>query len=209
MAETINLPQTMKAVFQPDKTSHRLIMTTQPIPVSSHPQDVLIRVHASSPCLGELDWALWAAEFIGSDKVPIPGQDIAGVVLCGPHNDGGGGRRAFKPGNKVYAHIPANRPGGAAQYTLARTSELDLTPRNLTSSDAAATLLSSLTAYQALFVKGDLDSAALKGDGDARVRNAGKRVLITAAAGSVGGWAVQLAKLAGVRDVGVSVGGES
>ncbi|KAH8653709.1 chaperonin 10-like protein [Xylariales sp. PMI_506] len=206
-----DIPKTMKAILQPEKTSHKLTLTEQPVPSPSHPEDVLIKVAATSPCLGELDWALWAPEFLG-DKVPIPGQDVSGTVVSAP------GASRFREGDEVYARIPANRAGAGAEYVLARTTELALKPRNLDLVEAAAVPLSALTAYQALFVKGNLEVAALpvkhrgggyddNNDNDddnsdaaataARARNAAKQVMITAAAGSVGSWAVQFAKLAG------------
>jgi NADPH:quinone reductase-like Zn-dependent oxidoreductase len=205
-----NLPKVMRAVLQPDTTSHKLIMaTTQPVPTPKHPEDVLVKVHATSPCLGELDWALWAPDFIGDDKTPIPGQDVTGTVV--QSNSG-----SFHPGDAVYCRITANRPGGAAEYTLARATELALKPRTLSWADAAATPLSALTAYQALFEQGTLSTDGLPGAGGstedneekkkkkrdaARARNAAQRILITAAAGSVGGWAVQLARLAGAGSI--------
>ncbi|KAH8202195.1 hypothetical protein TruAng_003670 [Truncatella angustata] len=189
----------MRAVIQPDKASHKLTLSEQPIPVPHHPDDVLIRVQATSPCSGELDWALWAPDFVG-DKVPIPGQDMAGTVVSAPESS------KFSTGDEVYCRITANRPGAAAEYTLARVSELALKPKNQSWTEAAATPLSALTAYQALFVQGNLDVEALKGEEKARRSNGEKRVLITAAAGSVGSWAVQLAKLAGAGAI-VAVNG--
>ncbi|KAH7192855.1 uncharacterized protein B0J16DRAFT_333837 [Fusarium flagelliforme] len=193
------LPTTMKAILQPEKHSHNLILTDQPLPTPSHPQDVLVRVHATSPCKGELDWALWAPEFIG-DKTPIPGQDLAGTVVSAPQNS------RFQAGDQVYARIEANRPGAAAEYVLARERELAMRPKNLSWAETAASPISALTAYQALFTKGTLDSAALEGDEDARKKNADVRVLINGASGGVGSWAVQLARLAGVNKVAAVAG---
>jgi NADPH:quinone reductase-like Zn-dependent oxidoreductase len=188
------LPTTMKAIFQPDKHSHNLILSQQPIPVPSHPKDVLVKVHATSPCKGELDWALWAPEFIGN-KTPIPGQDLAGTVISAPDNSG------FKPGDEVYARIEANRPGAAAEYVLARVSELAIRPKNLSWAETAACPISALTAYQALFTKGTLDQAALEGDERALEQNSRTQVLINGAAGGVGSWAIQLARAAGVTAI--------
>ncbi|KAH7140019.1 hypothetical protein B0J13DRAFT_558791 [Dactylonectria estremocensis] len=194
------LPATMKAVLQPDKKSHRLILSDKPVPVSSHPEDVLVKVHATAPCKGELDWALWAPEFIGDDKIPIPGQDLAGTVVTAPADSG------FKPGDEVYARIEANRPGAAAEYTLARVSELAIRPKNFSWAETAATPISALTAYQSLFTQGTLDPAALTGDVSAKEKNSKLRVLITAGAGGVGSWAVQLARAAGAAATVAVVG---
>ncbi|KAG6982903.1 putative zinc-binding oxidoreductase [Fusarium oxysporum f. sp. conglutinans] len=190
----------MKAILQPDKHSHKLILSSQqPVPTPTHPQDVLVKVHATCPCKGELDWALWAPEFIG-DKIPIPGQDLAGTVVSAPENSG------FKPDDEVYARIEANRPGAAAEYVLARVSELAIRPKNLTWAETAASPISALTAYQGLFTRGGLDPEALRGDEAAREKNSKVRVLINGAAGGVGSWAVQLARIAGVKTITAVVG---
>ncbi|KAM0542641.1 hypothetical protein ACHAPJ_012720 [Fusarium lateritium] len=190
----------MKAVIQPDKNSHKLIMSEQPVPKPTHPEDVLVKVHSTSPCKGELDWALWATEFVGDDKTPIPGQDLAGTVVSAPPTS------SFKTGDEVYARIEANRPGCAAEYVLARASELAIRPKNLSWAETTATPISALTAYQSLFTQGTLDPSALSGDKAALEKNSEISVLITAGAGSVGSWTVQLAKAAGASRVIAVVG---
>ncbi|KAL7904447.1 hypothetical protein GGI35DRAFT_463244 [Trichoderma velutinum] len=187
--------QQMKAIIQPDKASHALILTQKPIPVPVHPQDILVKVHATAPCKGELDWALYAPEYILPSKILIPGQDLAGTVLSTPEGS------KFKVGDSVYARIEANRPGAGAEYALPRESELALKPKNLSWIETAATPLSSLTAYQALFMQGNLCVTALKGDQIARNTNANLRVLITSASSSVGSWAIQFAREAGVGGI--------
>jgi NADPH:quinone reductase-like Zn-dependent oxidoreductase len=183
-----NLPATMKAVLQPDKHSHKLILSEQPVPVPTHPEDVLVKVHATAPCKGELDWTVWFADYFPKDKIAIPGQDLAGTVVSAPADSG------FKTGDEVYARIDAARPGAAAEYVLARVPELAIRPQNLSWAETAATPISALTAYQALFVHGGLDPLALSGDKAAQDKNSKIRVLITAGAGAVGSLAVQLAR---------------
>ncbi|KAJ4223540.1 hypothetical protein NW757_014373 [Fusarium falciforme] len=182
----------MKAVLQPDKHSHKLVLFQQAVPVPTHPEDVLVKVHATAPVKGELDWAVWFPGFIPDDKIPIPGQDLAGTVVSAPADSG------FKAGDEVYARIDAARPGAAAEYVLARVPELAIRPKNISWAETAATPISALTAYQSLFTQGTLDPLALSGDAAARDKNAKIRVLITAGAGGVGSWAVQLAREAGV-----------
>ncbi|KAH7248405.1 hypothetical protein MRS44_013660 [Fusarium solani] len=189
---SFNLPATMKAVLQPDKHSHKLVLCQQAVPVPTHPEDVLVKVHATAPVKGELDWAVWFPGFIPDDKIPIPGQDLAGTVVSAPADSG------FKAGDEVYARIDAARPGAAAEYVLARVPELAIRPKNISWAETAATPISALTAYQSLFTQGTLDPLALSGDAAARDKNAKIRVLITAGAGGVGSWAVQLAREAGV-----------
>lgn len=96
----------------------------------------------------------------------------------------------------MYTRANYSRNGAGSQYTILATEELAHRPRNeLSWAGVAAIPLSSMTAWQALFEQarvGDLESGGWKG----------KRVLVTAASGGVGIWAVQLAKLAGARVVG-------
>lgn len=95
----------------------------------------------------------------------------------------------------MYARTTYARTGNAAEYTIGTTEELALVPDNLTDVEAASVSLSALTAWQALFAQagyGEFSPELFKG----------KRVLVTAASGSVGAWVVQLAKLAGAEVVG-------
>ncbi|KAK4167707.1 Reticulon-4-interacting protein 1, mitochondrial [Cladorrhinum sp. PSN259] len=189
------LPQTMRTLLQPSRQSADLISTTLPVPTQTHPDDVLVRVHATCPCAGELLWAKNFPDIIPEDKVMIPCQDLAGTVVSAPPGSG------FVEGDRVYCRIDASRAGAASEYALARASELAKIPEGLGWVEAAATPLSALTAWQALFVHGTLDGKAVVGDEEARRQNSKKRVLITGAAGGVGSWLVQIAALAGAGAV--------
>ena len=188
------LPTTVKSVLQKDRNSAALTMESTPMPVPNDQLNVLIKVHATSPCNGELWWARDYPGLIPEDKLPVVGQDVVGQVVKAPE-----GR--FKPGDEVYGRLDATHPGGATEYTLAKESELALKPKSLNFLETAATPLSALTAWQGLFVHGNLEAAALKGDEAAKQRNGTKRVLITAATGGVGSWALQLASHAGAGAV--------
>lgn len=190
-----SLPKTMRTILQPDRNSSHLIKETVPVPTPTHPQDVLIKVAATAPCLGELWWARDFPSSVSADKEPVPGQDLAGTVVTAPSSS------AFSPGDEVFARIDASRPGAAREYALARESELALRPKGLSWVETAATPLSALTAWQCVFVRGNLEAEAVIGDEGAKRRNGEKRVLITAAGGSVGGWAVQFASAAGAGAV--------
>ncbi|KAK4119626.1 NAD(P)-binding protein [Parathielavia appendiculata] len=195
-SSTTTLPQTMKRLLQVSRDSTEIICTTAPLPVPTHPEDVLVRVHAAAPCAGELLWARFT-DAIPADKELVPCQDLAGTVVTAPASNPGG----FAPGDRVYCRIHATRPGAARDYALPRASELAKIPPSLGWIEAAATPLSALTAWQALFVQGTLDARAIKGDAAARKENAKIRVLVTGAGGGVGSWAVQLAALAGAKAV--------
>jgi NADPH:quinone reductase-like Zn-dependent oxidoreductase len=189
------LPATMRTVHQPDRNSARLIIEEEPLPIATHPEDHLIKVRATAPCLGELWWMRDYPDLFKEYKEPVPCSDLAGTVILAPEDS------PFKPGDEVFARINAKRPGAARDYTLARTSELALKPKSLDWIQTAATPLSALTAWQALFVHGQLDSGAVFGNNEARAKNGKLRVLITGAGGGVGSWAVQFAAAAGAGSI--------
>ena len=197
---TPTLPQTMKSLLQASRQKTDVISVTAPVPTPTHPDDVLVRVHATAPCAGELRWAIDFPDSVPADKELVPCQDLSGTVVTAPAASG------FAPGDRVYCRIDAARPGAARDYALARAGELAKIPQGLGWIEAAATPLSALTAWQALFVQGTLDAAGATGDAAARERNGKVRVLVTGAAGGVGSWVVQLAALAGAKAV-VAVAG--
>lgn len=185
-----SIPATMRGLFQPDKMSTRLILKEHPVPKPKFElNDHLVRVHTVAPCAGEL---LWPANYPIPDpesKILIPCDDMAGTIIAAPPSS------PFKVGDEVYGRTNYNRTGCAAEYAIGRTEELALKAKNLTWPEAATVPLSSLTAWQALFIQAGL------GDFSPELYH-GKRVLVTAASGGVGSWAVQLAKLAGAEVVG-------
>ncbi|KAF4980139.1 hypothetical protein FDECE_17942 [Fusarium decemcellulare] len=74
-------------------------------------------------------------------------------------------------------------------------------PKALSWTDAAATPVSALTAWQGLFEHGTLGKAAIDGDENARAHNSKIRVLVAGSGGGVGSWAVQLASAAGAGSI--------
>ncbi len=114
------------------------------------------------------------------------GWDISGTVIAG-----GKGVTQFNIGDDVFGMI--NFPGHArayAQHVAAPAHHLALKPANISHEEAAAATLALLTVYQAM---------------TKHVRiTAGQRVLIHAAAGGVGHFAVQLAKHFGAYVIGTS-----
>lgn len=192
------LPQTMRTLLQASRKTTQVISTTVPLPTPTHPDDVLVRVHATAPCAGELLWAVNFPDAIPASKELVPCQDLAGTVIAPPKNNT---PFNFKAGDRVYCRISAERAGAAREYALPRASELAKIPAGLSWIEAAATPLSALTAWQALFVQGTLDAKGIKGDAAARAENGKVRVLVTGAAGGVGSWVVQLAALAGAKEV--------
>lgn len=190
------LPRTMRQLIQPDIHSTTLRLTTAPLPLPG-PSDLLVRVAAASPCKDELLWALNPASPAASGKPAIPCLDLSGTVVRAPPGS------AFPPGSAVFGCVAPSRAGAAREYAVVREDGVAAVPAGLGWVGAAAVPVSALTAWQGVFVRGGRLEVEGLGGGEARGRNAGVRVMVTGAGGGVGSWAVQFARLAGARVVGV------
>jgi NADPH:quinone reductase-like Zn-dependent oxidoreductase len=146
-----------------------------------NPDDLLIRVRATA--VNPVDWKIREGYLQGvlNHQLPLTlGWDVSGeVVATGPEVT------RFKVGDAVYARPNIERDGGYAEYIAVKASEAALKPAKLDHDHAAAVPLAALTAWQAL-----VDAAQLR---------SGQTVLIHAAAGGVGSFAVQLAKARGAK----------
>jgi len=121
---------------------------------------------------------------INTENPLIIGWDIAGVVT--ETNNA-----TFKPGDEVFGMV--NFPGHGkayAQYVAVPADQLALKPANISFEEAAAATLAALTAYQVLVKNATITPA--------------QRVLVHAAAGGVGHFAVQIAKHLGAHVTGTS-----
>jgi NADPH:quinone reductase-like Zn-dependent oxidoreductase len=159
----------------------KLIEAPKPEP---RPTEVLVRVAAAG--VNPVDWKTRAkGGFLGEPPFTV-GWDVAGVV-----EQVGFGVTRFAVGDRVFG-MP-RFPGEAAayaEYVTARSRQLARVPEGLELSEAAAIPLGALTAWQTL-----VDTANV-GPGD--------RVLIHAAAGGVGHFAVQIAKARGAYVIGTA-----
>jgi NADPH:quinone reductase-like Zn-dependent oxidoreductase len=156
-----------------------LVYEDAPIPALQS-GDALVRVHAAGISPAEFTWHIWETPD-GRSRVPfIPSHEVSGVVAAVAPDV-----RDLEAGDAVYGLTDFFRDGGAAEYVAVRATELARKPRTLDHASAAATPLSALTAWQALF-----DHAQL---------TPGQRVLIHGAAGGVGSFAVQLAHWRGAH----------
>ncbi|MBE3042878.1 hypothetical protein IMZ48_09960, partial [Candidatus Bathyarchaeota archaeon] len=63
----------MRTILQLDKDSSKLTMKQVPLPIPVHPDDVLVKVAATAPCLGELWWARDFPSSVPTNKDPVPG----------------------------------------------------------------------------------------------------------------------------------------
>lgn len=183
-------PLTQKAlIFDPaSQTLHLHASQTVPTPDPTR-NDHLIHVQTTALCSGELTWpALFPVAIFAEnpEKKITPGYDLAGTVVTAPSAS------PFRPGDEIYARTRPSRPGNCREYTIARTEEMALKPQKLSWIEAATVPLSAITAWQALF-----EHAGVKGFDDPRK----KKVLVVAAAGGVGVWLVQLARIAGLEVV--------
>lgn len=193
------IPDTTTALVH-NPLTHLLSLQSLSVPAfqisNTHQGYHIIRVHAVALTNGELAWP----EPSSARPAPVPGYEVAGTVVMAPGPDS-----PFQPGTEVYARTGFDRPGNARQYSEVLADELGRKPRNLSWEEACTVPLSALTAWQALFVHGGLVAPENTTAGTPS-GNRGKRVLVTAAAGGVGIWAVQLARLAGVEYIVATCG---
>lgn len=148
--------------------------------------EVLLGVHAAA--VNPVDWKVrdgYLKERRKSQLPMIRGWDVSGVVeAVGARVTG------FKRGDAVFGMLDIMRNGAYAEYTLASAQTIAHKPKAIDHVHAAAVPLAALTAWQALFEVADLQP--------------GQTVLIHAAAGGVGHFAVQLAKWKGARVIGTT-----
>lgn len=151
------------------------------------PGEVLVRVRAAG--INSLDWKVREGLLKSRPYAfpIIPGWEAAGeVVSCG---DGVSG---YTPGMRVMAFVkkPVFQWGACAEYITAPVTQIAPTPAHLDDTEAAGLPVAGLTAWQAL-----VEFARLE---------AGQTVLVHAAAGGVGSWAVGIARQRGARVVGTA-----
>jgi NADPH:quinone reductase-like Zn-dependent oxidoreductase len=177
---------TMRAVmFHSYGSPEALVLKEVPRP-QAETGEVLIRVYAAG--VNPLDWKVRAGhikEWLRHRLPLIPGWDVSGVVeALGPEVS------AFKVGDAVFGMLDFMRDGAYAEYVSAGTKQLSFKPKSIDHVQAAAVPLAALTAWQSLFEVAGLDS--------------GQTVLIHAAAGGVGHFAVQFAKWKGAEVIGTA-----
>ena len=179
-----------------------------PIP-KLKPGEVLIRVHAVG--INPPDWYLrdgykilppdWRPEI----SLPvIPGSDVSGVVAAIAADV-----KSFSVGDEVFGMIrfPSYGESAAyAEYVAAPAADLARKPKGINHIHAAAAPMAGLTAWQFLIGLGHNHPNPLQPEMHHPVPLEGKKVLINGAAGGVGHFAVQLAKLKGAYVIAVASG---
>ncbi|KAL9670463.1 hypothetical protein QQ045_008015 [Rhodiola kirilowii] len=144
--------------------------------------EVLIKLEAVT--LNPIDWKIQKGLLrpLLPRKFPyVPGTDVAGEIL-----DIAPGVSDFKVGDKVVAYLNHLKGGGLAEFAAAKLNLTVARPSEVSASDGAGLPVAGLTALKAL-----TEAAGVKLDGSGKQTN----ILITAASGGVGHYAVQLAKL--------------
>jgi NADPH2:quinone reductase len=155
-----------------------LKMQEVPPPVPGE-HDLLIEVFACG--LNPIDFKIRRGALAKGRTMPIIlGFDVSGMV-----RELGQGVKGFRVGDEVYAAPTLVRNGANAELVCVDARTAALKPKNLGHVEAAALPLVTLTAYEALIERVQIQR--------------GEPVLIHAGGGGVGHIAIQLAKLHGCR----------
>ena len=148
--------------------------------------EVLIKIYASG--VNPIDYKIRSGVAQGKFpvKLPlIPGWDVSGEI-----EEVGSDILNFRKGDEVYSRPDPTRNGTYAEYVVVKADQVNMKPKSIGHDKAAAVPLAGLTAWQGLFEHGHLE--------------AGQKVLIHAAAGGVGTFAVQFARWKGAYVIGTA-----
>ncbi|MGR9223336.1 NADP-dependent oxidoreductase [Rhizobium leguminosarum] len=173
------------------------------------PGEVLVRVHAIG--INPPDWYLRdgykALPPEWRPQVPFPiilGTDVSGVVEAVADDVGG-----FSVGDEVYSMVRFFSVGESrayAEYVSVPASDLALKPAGIDHLHAAGAPMSLLTAWQFMIELGHNEPNPLQPHRHQPVPLKGKTVLVNGAAGGVGHFALQIAKLKGADVIAVASG---
>ncbi|MFJ8807180.1 NADP-dependent oxidoreductase [Streptomyces sp. NPDC102490] len=179
---------TMRAVSQDVLGGPEVLKEVRPERPEPRPNEVLVRVRAAG--VNPTDWKHRAGGGFLGEPPFVLGWDVSGVV-----ESVGVGVAAFRPGDEVFGMLsyPFGH-GSHAEYVTAPARTFTHKPAGIDHVQAGALPLVSLTAWQALVERADVQP--------------GQRVLIHAAAGGVGHVAVQIAKVRGAHVIGTASAGK-
>lgn len=158
----------------------------KPVP---NDNEILVKIHAATVTFGDVHLRkmnfvmVWLLSLFGMPRKQIPGHELAGEVEAAGRNV-----KAYHPGDHVFGTTSGLKVGSCAEYVClpeeGKRGMLAEKPTNMTFQQAAAVPIGGITALQILRT-GDIKP--------------GQHVLIYGASGSVGTYAVQLAKYYGAQ----------
>jgi NADPH:quinone reductase-like Zn-dependent oxidoreductase len=184
----------MKAIVQDGYGAPEQVLTLEEVDrPSAGDDDVVIRVRATS--VNTPDWITVAGipyllrlrSGLRKPSTPVRGTDVAGVVETVGTNV-----TDLEPGDEVFGSMwdaTLATSGAFAEFAAAPASQLIRKPVSLTFEEAAASVMSGITALLNIRDVGKVGP--------------GTRVLINGASGGVGTFAVQIAKALGAEVTGV------
>ena len=180
----------MKAVYLTKKGGAESLISGEILRPNPETRQVLVKVHATAIMPTEVQWdPTFQTQSGGPRPFPVVlGHEFSGVIAgTGPNVSG------FQAGEEVFGLNDWFTNGAQAEYCVVDEAGLARKPKSLSYTEAAVVPISALTAWQGLFEKGNLGR--------------GQRILIHGAAGSVGMFAVQLARWRGARVIATASSG--
>lgn len=171
----------MKAVIAKAKGSFDNVVVEDISKPSISADEILVKVYAAG--VNPVDWKAALNGYFGYSL--ILGSDIAGVI-----EEVGSEVKNYKVGDEIIGSLEWQKQSAFAEYVATKEKYITHKPKNLSWQESAAVPLASLTAWQALFDHGHL--------------KAGEKIVVHAAAGGVGLFAVQFAKLKGAYVIGTA-----
>ncbi|HXR29065.1 MAG TPA: NADP-dependent oxidoreductase [Solirubrobacteraceae bacterium] len=166
----------MRAVLMHETGEPDVLSFEQADPPEPADGEVLIAVHAAS--VNPIDWK-YRRGMMPKELPAVLGSDVSGTVARSR-------AEGFEEGEDVFGLASS---GAYAELAVAPAGLIARKPAGVTHAEAAAIPVAALTAWQALFDRGALQS--------------GQRALIAGAAGGVGHFAVQFASRAGAHVTGI------
>ena len=125
-------------------------------------------------------------QYTGLEKHIILGWDVAGVIV-----EAGSEVKEFKVGDEVFGNIKfIGQANGYAEYVAAPAAQLAIKPANISFEEAAGATMAALTAWVSIVQNGKIKP--------------NDKIIIHAASGGVGHFAVQIAKHFGAYVIAVA-----